>query len=101
MFFRFGSALVLVVLISLVGVAIEKRNLELRRGLSRQHYRMDALHEQYAHARLKTQQLGAPERLIESIDASELKARRPESPVEDESRRVPLLHWQRAMPRTK
>ena len=36
MYFRFGSALVLVVLISLGGIALEKRTLELRRSVTRQ-----------------------------------------------------------------
>jgi len=48
MFFRFGAALVLVVLISLAGTALEKRNLELKRVVSRQSYRLEILQEQHA-----------------------------------------------------
>jgi len=69
MFFRFGSALILVVLISLAGTALEKRNLELRRVVSRQHYRLEILLEQHASNRVLAQQLGAPHRLIDKIGA--------------------------------
>ena len=58
MFFRFGSALFLVVLISLAGTALEKRNLELRRFVSRQQYRLEILLEQHASNRVLAQQLG-------------------------------------------
>jgi hypothetical protein len=74
MFFRFGSALVLVVLISLAGTALEKRNLKLRRVVSRQQYRLEILLEQHAANRVLAQQLGAPSRLIDRIDEE------PESP---------------------
>jgi len=69
MFFRFGSALVLVVLISLAGTALEKRNLELRRIVSRQQYRLEILLEQHASNRVLAQQLGAPHRLVDKIGA--------------------------------
>ena len=69
MFFRFGSALVLVVLISLAGTTLEKRNLELRRVVSRQQYRLEILLEQHASNRVLAQQLGAPNRLVDKIGA--------------------------------
>jgi hypothetical protein len=68
MFFRFASALGLVVAISLAGTALEKRNLELRRVVSRQQYRLEVLLEQHAANRVLAQQLGAPHRLIDKID---------------------------------
>ncbi len=68
MFFRFGSALVLVVLISLAGTALEKRNLKLHRVVSRQQYRLEILLEQHAANRVLAQQLGAPHRLVDKID---------------------------------
>lgn len=68
-FFRFGAALVLVVLISLAGTALEKRNLELRRVVSRQQYRLEVLLEQHAANRVLAQQLGAPSRLVEQADS--------------------------------
>ena len=43
-----GRPLVLVVMIAMAGVALEKRTLELRRSVSRQHYQMDLLHDAYA-----------------------------------------------------
>ncbi len=57
MFFRFCSAIVLVVLVSLAGTAIEKGNLELRREVTRQHYRLNVMLEAHAKLRLKTQQM--------------------------------------------
>lgn len=67
MFFRFGGALVLLVLIALAGIAIEKRNLDLRRAVSHQNFRQDVLIEEHAQHRLKAQQLGAPSRLIDNV----------------------------------
>ena len=80
MYFRFGSAIVLVVLISAAGIALEKRALEFRRKVSRQHYRMDVLRESYARLRLKTQQLGAPTQVIDALEEGELPLRPPERP---------------------
>lgn len=68
MFFRFGCAIVLVVLISLTGTTLEKRNLELRRSAARQHFRMQALLEQHATLRVVAQELGAPHRLVATLD---------------------------------
>jgi len=71
MFFRFGSALILVVVTSLLGILVEKQNLKLRRELSRQHYRMDVLQEEHARLRLRSQQLAAVERLFATIEAED------------------------------
>jgi hypothetical protein len=71
MFFRFGSALILVVVTSLLGIAVEKQNLTLRREISRQHYRMDVLQEEHARLRLRSQQLAAVERLFATIEDEE------------------------------
>ena len=68
MYFRFGAAIVLVVVISVVGVALEKQSLSYRRAISQQRYRMDVLVEQYAQMRLKAQRLGAPARTIKSLE---------------------------------
>ena len=58
MYFRFGSALVLLILMSVAGVAIEKQCLALRRSVMRQQYRREVLQDEYARLRLQTQQLG-------------------------------------------
>lgn len=68
MFFRFGTALVLVVIVSLLGIALEKRILSLKRTISLQHYRFEQLHEQQAQLRVRSEQSGAPARLIEAIE---------------------------------
>jgi hypothetical protein len=86
MFFRFGSALVLVVLISLAGTALEKRNLKLRRAVSRQQYRLEVLLEQHAANRVLAHQLGAPSRLVDKVGEEStspdepIKPARPERP---------------------
>ncbi len=77
MFFRFGAALLLVVLISLAGTALEKRNLELKRVVSRQAYRLEILQEQHAAKRVLAQQLGAPNRLIDQLDDDAARSANP------------------------
>src|SRR5262249_8800798 len=77
MFFRFGSALALVGLISLAGTALEKRNPELKRAVSRQHYRLGILLEQHAANRVLAQQLGAPGRLVNKLDAETAESAAP------------------------
>lgn len=68
MYFRFGAAIVLVVVVSVIGVALEKQSLSYRRAISQQRYRMDVLVEQYAQKRLQAQRLGAPARTIKSLE---------------------------------
>jgi hypothetical protein len=79
MYFRFGAAVVLAVLVAVAGIAIEKRCLTLRRALTREHYRYEVLRELYAKQRLQTQQMGAPVRLFEALDSEhrEMIARHP------------------------
>jgi chromatin segregation and condensation protein Rec8/ScpA/Scc1 (kleisin family) len=79
MYFRFGAAVVLAVLVAVAGIAIEKRCLMLRRALTREHYRYEVLRDLYARQRLQTQQLGAPARLFEALesDRREMIARKP------------------------
>jgi hypothetical protein len=75
MYFRFGSALVLVVMISLAGIALEKANLELRRSVTRQRYRRDVLHDAHIRMRLETQRLGAPAQTLDAIEQGALKVK--------------------------
>lgn len=93
MFFRFGSAVALVVLISVIGTALEKENLALRRRLSHQHYRTEVLLEENSRLRLEAQQIGAPARLIDSLERGDMHVRQPEQPVRTEPRKMPLLNW--------
>jgi hypothetical protein len=84
MFFRFGTALVLVVLISLAGTALEKRNLELKRVVSRQSYRLEILQEQHAAKRVLAQQLGAPGRLVDQLEADAASSEKSAHPAKPE-----------------
>lgn len=60
MFFRFAAGLLLVVLVSMVGVRLEKQTLEMRRAVSVQYYQTDVLLELLVRLRLETQKLTAP-----------------------------------------
>ncbi len=86
MFFRFVSAIVLVVLIAMAGVEIEKRILDLRRDVSRQQYQTEILLDQHTALRLRTQELSAPRRMLQTLRDEQL-APRPVPPTE----RVPVL----------
>ena len=72
MFIRFTFALIVVVAASAAGIALGKRLLELRRGVSHQSYQLDVQLDQHAPLRLRTQQLGVPLRLLDAIEAGRL-----------------------------
>jgi hypothetical protein len=71
MVFRFCAALSLVVLIAATGIAVEKQLLDMKRQQTLQVYRLEQLEEMYARLKLRTQELGAPSRLMESLDQAE------------------------------
>lgn len=71
MFFRFCAALTLIVLIAASGVAIQKRTLDLRRVRTLQQYRLQQLEERYVKLTFRSQELGAPERLMEGLRLAE------------------------------
>ncbi len=87
MFFRFAGAIGLIVMIASVGIHLEKRNFELRRAIGLQHYRLEVLQRRHALHRLKVQQLGAPARLIESLESGDLQVM-----VPDQRRRSVIVH---------
>lgn len=119
MFFRFTSAIVLVVLVSMAGVVLEKRMLDLRRDVSKQQYRTEILLDQYSALRLRTQQLSAPDRMLEAMRDQKLTPRpltrreqpaaaaKPpgntagkddlaaEAPAKANPKQLPLLNWER------
>ena len=65
MFFRFAAGLILVVLVSMVGIVLEKQTLEMKRAVSRQYFQVDLLLEMHAKLRLSIQELTAPSQLAE------------------------------------
>jgi hypothetical protein len=71
MFFRFGAAVTVVVVVSLLGIALEKRTLSLKRAISLQAYRAEQLEERRVQLRLRCEQLGAPGRLLETRAAAQ------------------------------
>jgi len=93
MYFRFSSAVVLVVLISAAGIALEKNRLNLDRRISRQQYRLDVLRDRQARLRLRTEQLGAPSRTIDALEKGALELRRADRLSPSPSERLPLLLW--------
>lgn len=82
MYFRFAVALILIILISVAGIGVEKRCLALRRTVSRQRFRYEALCELSTRLRLKTQQLGAPARLYAELKSRPQDLDFPERPRE-------------------
>lgn len=83
-------------MIATLGITLEKRNLELNRELARQRYRQEALLNRQSHLRLKTQQLGAPERMIDRVEGGPLQvSEKPDSPPRSVADEPPLLYWQR------
>ena len=93
MFFRFGAALTLVVLIALLGTTLEKQNLELKRAISHQQYRLDELLSSHVRLKLEAQRLGTPARLLGPLERGEHQLERPTKPQRTDERRTPLLNW--------
>jgi len=92
-FFRFGAALALVVVIALCGTGLETQNLWLKRSLCQQKYRLDVLIESQAAIRLETQRLGAPAKLFQALEQSSASLRRPAKALRNDRRRASLLNW--------
>ena len=88
MFFRFCAALSLVVLIAAAGITLEKRLLDMKREQTLQVYRLAQLEEKYARLKLRSQELGAPSRLLESLERVEAeRAAQRRKPAPRSSRR--------------
>lgn len=92
MVFRFLVAIGLVVAVALAGVALEKRTLELRRAVTTQHFREGVLRENHARLRLRTQELGAPARLVEALEDGRLVLEQADDEP-DADPAAPLLFW--------
>jgi hypothetical protein len=88
--FRFIVAIALVVSVALAGVGLEKRALQLRRDVSVQHFREGILRERHARLRLRTQELGAPARLVDDLERGRIVLETPHKPSTAETT-APLL----------
>ena len=95
MFFRFGSAVALVVVVGLTGTALESRSLALRRALSHQSYQIEVLWERQTRLRVTAQRAGAPAQLIEPLEQGRLHLLPPDSPQRKTPRSTPLMNWTR------
>ena len=93
MLFRFGSAILLAVAISLIGIALEKESLKLKRQVSRQHYQLDVLIDAHAKMKLATQRAGSPRQVLNSMERGELDVESNQQPVLTNRREMPLLQW--------
>ncbi|MBT5018102.1 hypothetical protein OAF98_00400 [Planctomicrobium sp.] len=96
MFFRFIATLAILTGISIYGMNLEKQNLKLKSIVSQQHYELHNLEEQRSRLFLKTQQLGAPPRLIRDWNLKEnYLVRTKEQFPKDKSDNSPppLLEW--------
>ncbi|RPI84739.1 MAG: hypothetical protein EHM42_07280 [Planctomycetaceae bacterium] len=67
MFGRFVCAVVLVMAVAMAGTRSEKRNRELARQISLQHYRLKVLERDRAQARLRAESQGAPARVLDRV----------------------------------
>jgi hypothetical protein len=92
-FFRFGAALALVVVIALAGTALETQNLALKRSISQQQYQLEVLVESQAGLKLDAQRLGTPAKLFEALERDDATLHRPAKPQRSDERRTPLLNW--------
>ena len=81
---RFGAALTILVAVSLTGVALEQRGLELSRQSSLETFRADRLEQQAAELRLRIESLKTPQRLME---ANRVQAERQRSASADSTGR--------------
>ncbi len=108
MFFRFVASLILVVLVSMVGIGLEKQTLEMKRAVSRQYFQVDLLLEMHARLRLQVQELTAPANLAK-IEAETLSRHNRLQPTSRSSPsatsievlsepKLPLLRWEHPAP---
>ncbi|MGC1275958.1 MAG: hypothetical protein WBC44_19810 [Planctomycetaceae bacterium] len=97
MFVRFQGAILFAALTAVAGSALEKTILDLRRATGRQHYRIEALRERVARARLRTERLSALTTLAEPLEQGRLEPNAGPSPGGSDRYEPPLLHW-RAIP---
>lgn len=102
MFFRFSAGLILVVLVSMVGIGLEKQTLKMKRAVSGQYFQKDLLLEMHAHLRLKIQTLTSPSQLakIDHTASTQLTVHRPSMTAGSSGQRtpsppvLPLLRWE-------
>ncbi len=95
MYFRFSAGLCLIVVVALAGTVLEKQNLQLKRALAHQQYRLDALLDLHVRLRLEAQKLGTPSRLLGPLERGELPLHRAEKPQRNgDQRQTPLLNWE-------
>lgn len=92
MLFRFVAALTLVTAVSLLGIALEKQNLAMKRAISLQHYRLEILREKRSRLVLKTHQLGAIPRLAAASEEPAANGSSPSDPPVS-PKHPPLLEW--------
>lgn len=96
-FVRFQGAILFAALTAVAGSALERSILDHRRAIGRQHYRIEALRERVAQARLRTERLSAIATLAEPLREGRLKLNSGSPPRQSDRYVPPLLHW-RAVP---
>jgi hypothetical protein len=72
---RFVAAIILLVVISLVGLAIDNRELALKRRISLDTFRADQLEMKAVQLRLQVEQLQSPERLKLALEPEDQRSR--------------------------
>ena len=85
--------MILVVLISLIGTALDKEIFALRRRVSQQQYRLETLTERHARLRAQAQRLGTPVRWLNDMEHQHMSPERIAQPPAPRAARTPLLNW--------
>jgi len=98
-FVRFQGAVLVAVLVAIAGSSAENAILDRHRSIGRQYFRLDAIQERVARLRLRTEELGAPSRLVRPAERDRRDATAATSDSIETRGAVPLLRW-RAMPET-
>ncbi|QDT27455.1 hypothetical protein Enr10x_27720 [Gimesia panareensis] len=93
MLFRFVSAILLAVAVSLIGIALEKESLKLKRQVSRQHYQLEVLINAHAKMKLAAQRASSPRKVLNSMERGELDVESSSEPAVTNRREMPLLQW--------
>lgn len=96
MLFRFLATLFLLTACSVLGMRIEKHNLQAKRKISEQYQYLEELQEQRSQLFLQAQQLGAPPRLVQGSKTDETTMSPeliPSLPHAETEVIPPLLEW--------
>ncbi|VAX37112.1 hypothetical protein MNBD_PLANCTO02-850 [hydrothermal vent metagenome] len=91
MYFRFVSALALILLIFIGGILLEKKNTQLRKEMNAQHEQMEAMQDYYAHLRIRTARMTLLPEAQHSTQLKNEESKMETELTEEKKSVVPLL----------